>query len=120
MRALGKVNRNAQLARRHRQAAHVVGVLMRNQNRVQRLRLLARQLHAPEQLAAAQPRIHQNPRTAARDDRRVPLGPRSQHREPDHPLSIARLPVDRTPPRVAENESRGLFYPFASGNAISS
>ena len=75
VRALGKVHRNAQLARRHGHAVHVVRVLMGNDDGVQRLRLFAGQLHAPEELPAAQPAIHQDARPAPGDNRALPLDP---------------------------------------------
>ena len=88
MRALGKVHRNPQLPRRHRQPVHVVRMLVGNDDRIQRLRLLAGQPHAPEQLPAAQPGIQKNPRPPAGDNRAVALGARSQHCEAHHSLRI--------------------------------
>ena len=48
MRRLGEVDRNTQLARRDRQAADVVEVLMRHDDGVEGMRLLAGKFHAPE------------------------------------------------------------------------
>ena len=53
----------------------MVGVLVGDEDGVQRLRLLARQLHAPEEFPATQPAIDQNARPPAGDNRALPLEP---------------------------------------------
>ena len=73
MRALGEVDRNAQFARGHGEAVDVVLVLVGDDDGVQRLRLFAGQLHAPEELAAAQAGIDQDPRAPAGDNCAVAL-----------------------------------------------
>ena len=76
---LGNEHRNPQPPRQHRQPGHVVHMLMRNQDRVERLGLLARSSQPPQQFAAAQPCIHQEACLPCRDHRRVALGPRCQN-----------------------------------------
>jgi hypothetical protein len=92
MRALGKIHGNSQLARRDRQTMDMVHMLVGHDDRIQRFRLLSGQAHASEQLTAAQPGIHQNPRPSTGDNRAVTLGTRRKHREAHHGLSIPRIP----------------------------
>jgi len=58
MRAFGKVHRNAELAGCHSKPAHVVGVLVGDDDCVQSGRIFVGQLHAAEQLSAAQPGVY--------------------------------------------------------------
>jgi len=60
--SLGKVNRNAELARRDGEATDVVLVLVGDDNGVEGCGIFAGQLHAAEKLAAAQACVYQDAR----------------------------------------------------------
>ncbi len=115
---LRQIYRDPQLPRRYRHPLHMILVLMRDQDRVQRLGLLAGRPHPLHQLAAAQSRIHQNPRRRAGDNRAVAPRPAGQHRHPHHSWRIRPAHVegayDSSPhdsaqvPRVA---AHSLFGP---------
>ena len=71
---LRKKNWDTQTPRQRSQAGDMVLVLMGNQNGVKLCRIFPGKTHPPQQLPAAQPRVHQNSRALARNHGRVTFG----------------------------------------------
>jgi len=58
---------------------------------VEGFRVFASQIHAPEELAAAQARVDENARASSGENRAIAPRPRRQHCETHHGLSITRM-----------------------------
>ena len=93
MGALGEVDRNAEFARSDGKAGDVVGVLVGDDDGVERGGIFVGEAHAAEEFAATEAGVDENAGVSAGDNRAVALGPRSQHREAHHEVSITREPV---------------------------
>jgi hypothetical protein len=121
---LREEDRHIQPARQHGQSGHVVLVLVRNQDGVQQRRVFARQIHAPQDLTAAQTGIDEDARARRSDDGAVALGPRCQHahshicNDTRH-RSAFRLPPTRTV-ISSEGYSRGSRLPHLDGALLPS
>src|ERR1700751_5450361 len=107
VRSLSEVNGDAQFARGYGKSVDMVLMLVRDDDGVEGGRILAGKLHAPAELAAAQPCIHEDPRMAARHNRAVAFGPRRQHGEAHHPLRIPRGAVHRSYDGLTQVERGG-------------
>ena len=68
-------------------------VLVGDDDGVKRRGIFVDKPHAPEEFAATEAGVDENPGVAAGDNRAVAFGSRSQHREPHHEVSITREPV---------------------------
>jgi hypothetical protein len=67
-RLVSQINGNAELLRHRGQAADMIGVLVRDQNRSQVLYLFANRGQTLRYLSPAQPHIHKHPRTVRRKE----------------------------------------------------
>ena len=92
--AFSEVYGDAELAGGDGQAADVVRVLMSDDDGVQRFWVFSGQLHAAEELTAAEAGVDQDAGAAPGNDGRVAFGAGGENGEADHNLSIARSPVD--------------------------
>src|SRR5581483_8213456 len=79
IRGTGHEDWDAQLLCQRCQSVNVVAVLVGDQDRRQRIRIIAKRLHAFECLAAGNSRVDQDLRGGAGNYRTVPAAPRSQH-----------------------------------------
>src|SRR5215467_2309985 len=72
-------NRNAQLLRESSQSVNMIAVLVGDQNRRKRMRIVPQRLHSLERLAARDAGIDQDLRRRTRNERAIPPAPRRQH-----------------------------------------
>ena len=89
----GDVNRDLKPAGQYTNSRHVVGMLVGDDNGVERSGVFVGLAHAAEELAATKASIDEDSGFAAGDNRTVSLGARRQDREPHHEVSITREPV---------------------------
>jgi len=88
--AFCEVDRDAQFAGGDGQAGDVVRMLVGDDDGVEGFRVFSDQLHAAEELAAAEAGVDQDAGAAAGDNGRVAFGAGGENGEAHHPLSIAR------------------------------
>jgi hypothetical protein len=85
---LGEVDGYAQLARENGDSLHVILMLMRNENGIERVGILTRRAQTLQNLAAGETRIDQNAGATGGDDGAVSLRTARQHRHTHHWKSI--------------------------------
>ena len=72
---------DAQLLRQRCQPVNVIAMLVRDQNRGERMRILSQRLQALESLAAGDAGVHQDAGRGTGHERAIAAAPRSQHRD---------------------------------------